>query len=154
MSTADEDKPPPGGAAEDALARGSGEVTVDKKPANMDIPSQSSDLKSRETSQPGSREANTANALVPKLLRTTRMLLSSRSFFFSYDFDITRRIGGDIVKNPEIPLSKSVDPLASILYIFANLGCASSLTCFPSSFGIITWHCLLLKADITHSFFR
>ena len=127
MSTADEDKPPPVGAAEDALPKDSGEVALDKKPGETDIPSQTSYPKSRQTSQPGSREANAVNALVPKLLRTTRMLLSSRSFFFSYDLDVTRRLGGEIVKNPEIPLSKSVDPLVGILCILADLGRGASL---------------------------
>ena len=131
MSTADEDKPPPVGAAEDAMPKGSGEVAVDMNPANVDIPSRTSDLKPRETYQSGGRKAHTANALVPKLLRTTRMLLSSRSFFFSYDFDVTRRLGGEIVKNPDIPLSKSVDPLVSIPCIFADLGRASSLMHIP-----------------------
>lgn len=153
MSTADEDKPPSIGAAEDALPKVSCEVAVDRNPADMDIPTQTSDMTSTQTSQPGGREANTANALLPKLLRTTRMLLSSRSFFFSYDFDVTRRVSGEIVKNLEIPLSKSVDPLASLTCIFADLGRASSLTYFPSSSGITTWHYHLLKADTTHSFF-
>ena len=128
MSTADEDKPPLVGAAEDALAKDSREVAVDKRPANMDVSGQTSVLESREKPQLGSREANTANALVPKLLRTTRMLLSSRSFFYSYDLDITRRLGGEITKNPEIPL-RSV----------------------TSSFGTTIWHCLSLKTEITHS---
>lgn len=151
MSTADEDKPPPVGAAEDALPKDSSEVAVDKRLANMEISGQTSDLQSRQTSQPGSQEANTANALVPKLLRTTRMLLSSRSFFYSYDLDITRRLGGEIIKNPEIPLSKSVDPLVSFSCILGDLCRAYSLISIPSSIGITTWHCLSLKTDITHS---
>ena len=52
-----------------------------------------------------------ANALLPKLLRTTRMLLSSRSFFFSYDLDITRQVGNQMKVPPQLPLHKSVDPL-------------------------------------------
>ena len=151
MSTADEDNPPLVGAAEGALPKDSSEVAVDKRLANMEISGQTSDLQSRQTSQPGSQEANTANALVPKLLRTTRMLLSSRSFFYSYDFDITRRLGGEIIKNPEIPLSKTVDPLVSFSCILGDLCRAYSLISMTSSFGITTWHCLSLKTDITHS---
>jgi len=49
-----------------------------------------------------------ANALLPKLLRTTRMLLISRSFFFSYHLDITRRLGQGITSS-ELPLHKLVD---------------------------------------------
>ena len=55
--------------------------------------------------------ANIETALLPKLLQTTRMLLGSRSFFFSYDFDITRRFGSEAKRSTELPLYKSVDPL-------------------------------------------
>ncbi|KAL9118444.1 MAG: hypothetical protein Q9187_005009 [Circinaria calcarea] len=48
--------------------------------------------------------------LLPKLLRTTKMLLSSESFFFSYEYDITRRLG-DHTTVADIPLYKAVDPL-------------------------------------------
>ena len=51
--------------------------------------------------------------LLPKLLRSTRMLLTSRSFFFSYDHDITRRFGSAVVGNPDLPLCMSVEPLVS-----------------------------------------
>lgn len=34
-----------------------------------------------------------AVALIPKILRSTRMILTSRSFFFSHDIDITHRMG-------------------------------------------------------------
>ncbi|KAL9128184.1 MAG: hypothetical protein Q9217_003084 [Psora testacea] len=49
--------------------------------------------------------------LLPKLIRTTRMLLTSRSFFFSYDLDITRRLGGVDPTSSELPLHKAADPL-------------------------------------------
>ena len=54
---------------------------------------------------------NVTNTLLPKLLRTTRMLLGSRSFYFSYELDITRRLGTNDQKGPEIQLYKSVNPL-------------------------------------------
>lgn len=151
MSTADEDKLSPAGAAEDAPPKDSPEVAVEKGLVNMDLSGQTSDLKSRKTSQLGNREANTANALVPKLLRTTRMLLSSRSFFYSYDLDITRRLGGENMRNAELPLSKSVDPLVSFSSIFNDLARALPLISIISSFGITILHCLSLKMDITHS---
>ena len=53
--------------------------------------------------------SKTAN-LLPKMLQTTKMLLSSESFFFSYEYDITRRLG-DHTKSADLPLYKSVDPL-------------------------------------------
>ena len=54
------------------------------------------------------------NTLLPKLLRTTRMLLTSNSFFFSYDMDITQRMDTLQAKRIDVPLYKSVDPLASL----------------------------------------
>ena len=58
-------------------------------------------------------DINVTSALLPKLLRTTRMLLGSRSFFFSYELDITRRLITKDSEGSEIPLHKSVDPLVS-----------------------------------------
>ncbi|MCJ1419814.1 hypothetical protein MMC32_006170 [Xylographa parallela] len=52
-----------------------------------------------------------ADNLTPKLLKTTKMLLSSHSFYFSYDHDITRRLGTSQTKNSDVPLHKLVDPL-------------------------------------------
>lgn len=54
--------------------------------------------------------------LMPKLLNTTRLLLGSRSLFFSYDWDITRawstrRHSAD----SSLPLHKLVDPLVFFL---------------------------------------
>ena len=53
-------------------------------------------------------------ALLPKLLRTTSLLFgSSRSFFFAYDYDITRAAGSSKsnVASGNIPLHQQVDPL-------------------------------------------
>ena len=52
-----------------------------------------------------------AKKFAPKLLQTTKLLLGSRSFFFSYDYDITRRLGSEEAKSSELPLHRSVDPL-------------------------------------------
>lgn len=52
-------------------------------------------------------------ALLPKLLRTTSLLFgSSRSFFFAYDYDITRAAGSSTnVTNGATSLHQQVDPL-------------------------------------------
>lgn len=68
---------------------------------------------SREVNQPKDSPADTTNTLLPKLLRTTRMLLSSQSFFFSYDLDITRRLGTHGPQGSGLSLHKTVDPLVS-----------------------------------------
>ncbi|RPA72564.1 hypothetical protein BJ508DRAFT_419417 [Ascobolus immersus RN42] len=55
-----------------------------------------------------------AHTLTPKLLHSTRLLLaSSRSFFFAYDFDITRSLANRAAfgSHSDLPLYKRVDPL-------------------------------------------
>ena len=50
--------------------------------------------------------------LMPKFLRYTKMMFSSRSFYFSYDHDITRRFGAtEDQPSPSIPLFRRADPL-------------------------------------------
>ncbi|KAI4152708.1 MAG: hypothetical protein L6R39_001745 [Caloplaca ligustica] len=61
--------------------------------------------------QQEARPNNVTSTLLPKLLRTTKMLFASRSFFFSYDYDITRRIGDQKINNQGLPLHRRVDPL-------------------------------------------
>lgn len=56
-------------------------------------------------------KSNVAYTLLPKLLRTTRLLLCSESFYFSYDYDITRRVGSNPARSKDLPLHKIVDPL-------------------------------------------
>lgn len=82
----------------------------------------------------GSPPANVTNTLIPKLLRTTRMLLGSRSFFFSYELDITRRVGTNN-KDSETPLHKSVDPLVSHRFICICIGNVLRLVICSSTFG-------------------
>lgn len=53
--------------------------------------------------------------LMPKFLRFTKMMLSSRSFYFSYDYDITSRFGAtDDQVSPSRPLFRRVDPLVCV----------------------------------------
>jgi hypothetical protein len=57
---------------------------------------------------------SSAVSLLPKLLRTSQILFgSSRSFFFSYDYDITRSVATQPrdAKWQDMPLHKLVDPL-------------------------------------------
>lgn len=53
----------------------------------------------------------TAN-LLPKLLRTAHILFgTSQSFYFSYDYDITRSLASRRINNSDLPLFTQVDPL-------------------------------------------
>lgn len=56
-------------------------------------------------------ENSIADAL-PKILRSTKMILTSRSYFFSYEFDLTRRL---MLLNGTCkpPARESLDPLVS-----------------------------------------
>lgn len=76
--------------------------------------------KSLKTSMDQARDSNTteqksqdvANTLLPKLLRTTQILFGgSKSFFFSYDYDITRSFENRKTTVSDLPLYTEVDPL-------------------------------------------
>jgi hypothetical protein len=57
---------------------------------------------------------SSTSALLPKLLRTTKLLLgSSRGFFYSYDYDITRNLQCYDPNISGLPLHRVVDPLVS-----------------------------------------
>ncbi|ESZ91104.1 hypothetical protein SBOR_8504 [Sclerotinia borealis F-4128] len=65
-------------------------------------------------SDPGlsSKTRDIAESMLPKLLRTSQILFgSSRSYYFSYDHDITRSLANQRNTNSELPLYKEVDPL-------------------------------------------
>ena len=92
------------------------DVESSDRTPNLEVPNQASE------------GGNVTSTLLPKLLRTTRMLLESRSFFFSYEIDITRRLGTNDGKGSLIPLYKSADPLVSI-HSSVSISNALSLTC-------------------------
>ena len=62
-----------------------------------------------DVASPNERE-NTL-PLLSKLLRSTRLILSSRSFYFSYDFNITRRMGDPRMLPSKLLLHEDIDPL-------------------------------------------
>ncbi|KAI9831021.1 MAG: hypothetical protein M1819_005259 [Sarea resinae] len=66
---------------------------------------------SEEAESKESTSSDVTSTLLPKLLRTTRILLTSRSFFFSYDYDITRSLATQGTQASDLPLYQKVDPL-------------------------------------------
>jgi len=93
---------------------------VDVKPSiKQTRPSDPVDLSQDGTLNPEQKETaqsvvpsptdNVTSTLLPKLLSTTKMLLASKSFYFSYDYDITRRIGSQCSR--DILMHRAVDPL-------------------------------------------
>ena len=66
-----------------------------------------------------------AHSLTPKLLHTTKLLLAtSRSFYFSYTFDLTRSWDTQVSNASNHPLFKIVDPDVSL-----NFGCIPGGIC-------------------------
>ncbi|KKZ67364.1 hypothetical protein EMCG_01092 [[Emmonsia] crescens] len=49
--------------------------------------------------------------LMPKFLRYAKMMFSSRSFYYSYDYDITRKFGVHDPQMSPVPLHRMADPL-------------------------------------------
>jgi hypothetical protein len=58
----------------------------------------------------GGQKDSNANALLPKILRTTKMYFASGNFFFSYDYDLSRSIEQQQLSS-NLPLHKQCDPL-------------------------------------------
>lgn len=81
---------------------------------------------------------DTAHNLTPKLLNTTRLLLGSRSFFFSYDWDITRTWSTRRHSaGTSLPLHKLVDPLVRFLSHVLVVNTISVSHTHDSTSGII-----------------
>lgn len=59
--------------------------------------------------------------LMPKLLRYTKLIFASRNFFFSYDYDLTRRFGTQDTRRSHLPLHCTVDPLVWILELLLSI---------------------------------
>ncbi|KAF4300789.1 Synaptojanin [Botryosphaeria dothidea] len=54
---------------------------------------------------------NTTGTLLPKILKTTKLYFSSRSFFFSHDLDLSRSWSRQTETHSSLPLWKLYDPL-------------------------------------------
>ena len=83
---------------------GSAQSHIHQQPASEQIPEDSTLEASAISDAP-----SIAVALLPKLLRTTRLLLNSQSFYYSYDHDLTRRLGSVENRDSDTPLYKKVD---------------------------------------------
>ena len=79
---------------------------------------------SSETSKPAAVDTSTEKPtvssldtimkdLTPRILTTTKLFFASRSFFFSYDYDISRSLSRQESGNSSLPLYKRFDPLVS-----------------------------------------
>lgn len=57
----------------------------------------------------------TLTTLIPRILKTTNLYFTSRSFYFSYDYDLSRSLSRQESTSASVPLHKRFDPLVSIL---------------------------------------
>jgi SacI homology domain len=70
----------------------------------------------------GQRPAHDAAVqMLPKILRTTRLLFTSRSYYFSYDIDVTKRFGSSSASS-----LKSVSPESAEQQVRASPGCSQA----------------------------
>ncbi|KAE8377857.1 SacI homology domain-containing protein [Aspergillus bertholletiae] len=85
-------------------------VDTDVNKENAKATGSEIDVSPRESAgQPSSTDPTVE--LLPKLLRYTKLLFASNNFFFAYDYDLTRHIGGQnlALSNGHLPLHKVVD---------------------------------------------
>lgn len=95
---------------------------------------------------------NTTNALLPKILRTTKMYFSSGNFFFSYDYDLSRSVDKQ-QPSSSLPLHKQFDPLffwnSHIMSPFSNAGQHNFV--LPIIQGFVGQRAFSIKAVSTNS---
>lgn len=65
-----------------------------------------------DTQKPSPSSLDTVvNNLTPRILSTTKLFFASRSFFFSYDYDISRSLSRQEPNPSGVPLHRRFDPL-------------------------------------------
>lgn len=83
-------------------------------------PAQTSQVeKPTDDAFPGMSGPTLTSSLLPKLLQTTKVLLSTGTFFFSYDYDVTRSLAFQSQTSSDLPLARQVESQVSSI-------------CFPS----------------------
>jgi hypothetical protein len=102
-------------------------LTADGQKTQSDehVPLTNEQKKQAEDSLPGhaKHEAHdtdsesTLTNLIPRILKTTTLYFTSRSFYFSYDYDISRSLSRQEATSPSVPLHKRFDPLVRIANI-------------------------------------
>ncbi|KAL1304321.1 hypothetical protein AAFC00_000723 [Neodothiora populina] len=63
-----------------------------------------------EEPQPSATQSSVHN-LTPRILASTKLFFASRSFYFSYDYDISRSLSRQEAHSSSVPLYKRFDPL-------------------------------------------
>ena len=97
-----------------------------KKQAEDSLPSDNKDEAANipvdETqSQQAVGGETTLTNLIPRILKTTRLYFTSHSFYFSYDYDISRSLSRQESNTSSVPLHRRFDPLVSPAYLLCIL---------------------------------
>jgi hypothetical protein len=77
---------------------------------------------------------NTLATLIPRILKTTNLYFTSRSFYFSYDYDLSRSLSRQESSSASVPLYKRFDLLVSIVFVISRCPQADN----PSTSGTTT----------------
>ncbi|EXJ93793.1 hypothetical protein A1O1_02186 [Capronia coronata CBS 617.96] len=96
---------PPVSSDADPTSEGDAAAAVNLPEAKHDAP-ESEQTRAAEQIMAG----GSVQDALPKILRTTKMILTSGSFFFSYDIDLTRRLSV-MTGTSKAPSADSLDPL-------------------------------------------
>ncbi|KAI9849158.1 MAG: hypothetical protein M1837_005388 [Sclerophora amabilis] len=107
---------PPGGDVQDKSTSDSAEAGNVLQASDPNRAEGESTVKEKEAESAAgngdlNNDGNVTISLLPKLLRTTRILFRNNNFFFSYEYDITRSIVTQRGDSTSVPLRKIVDPL-------------------------------------------
>ena len=114
------------------------ESKIDEAPAlkeeeiTADVNEETKEVSAEELAKPPPSPSQTVlKSLTPRILRTAKLYFASRSFFFSYDYDLSHGMSKQEIRSSPVPLFKRFDPLVSF-----SLIALSTFTDIYSSSGI------------------
>ena len=100
--------------AEDSLPDSAKDQVESAPVDNQSQPAPSDDQQPTAESTPVAPKDTTLTNLIPRILKTTNLYFTSRSFYFSYDYDLSRSLLRQESTSASVPLYKRFDPLVSI----------------------------------------
>ena len=114
---------------EDSKADEAPAPTEEEKAADVNVETKEASAEELAHSPP-SPSQTVLKSLTPRILRTAKLYFASRSFFFSYDYDISHSMSKQDSRSSPLPLFKRFDPLVSY-----TLTCSTNSTDRCSSSG-------------------
>ncbi|KEQ98505.1 hypothetical protein AUEXF2481DRAFT_37018 [Aureobasidium subglaciale EXF-2481] len=96
--------------AQDSLPAGKKDE-VESAPVDTQSQTHSDDQQPTTEAAPIASGETTLTNLIPRILKTTKLYFTSRSFYFSYDYDISRSLSRQESASASVPLYKRSDPL-------------------------------------------